>query len=93
MLDDVTQTHGDFRANGLHLDKKGGFIMTDQSFLSISLVILFIGFIFLGLSGISFRWRAFTNKPAWNGLTKPFLLIGLLTFIIGLILVYIFYPK
>lgn len=58
-----------------------------------AVIVLFIGFLFLGLSGASFRWRAFTNKPAWDGLTKPLLVIGLIIFLIGLALVYFFYPE
>lgn len=58
----------------------------------ISMIILLIGFIFLGLSSISYRWRAFTNKKAWNGMTRPFLVLGLIFFVIGIGLVYIFYP-
>ncbi|ACA56234.1 hypothetical protein ACLD43_11135 [Clostridium botulinum] len=65
--------------------------MVNSLFL-FSIIILFIGFFFMGMSKLSFKWRAFTNKPAWNGATIPFLMIGLVFFIIGLILVYIFYP-
>ncbi len=63
-----------------------------NSLFLVSIGILFIGFLFLGLSGSIYRWRAFRNKPAWNGNTIPFLIIGSVFFIIGLILVYIFYP-
>lgn len=59
----------------------------------MSIAVLFIGFFFLGLSGGVYEWRAFTNKPAWNGLTRPFLYIGLIFFVLGLILIYIFYPE
>ena len=65
--------------------------MTNSLFL-LSVIILFIGFIFIGMSGMSYRWRAFTNKKAWNGNTLVFLRIGLIFFIIGLALVYMFYP-
>lgn len=65
--------------------------MTNSLFL-LSVIILFIGFLFMGMSSISYRWRAFRNKPAWNGNTVVFLVIGLVFFIIGLILVYMFYP-
>lgn len=65
--------------------------MANNLFL-FSIIILFIGFFFMGMSNLSFKWRAFTNKPAWNGATIPFLMIGLVFFIIGLILVYSFYP-
>lgn len=68
-----------------------GEIMTNSLFL-LSIIILFIGFLFMGMSGVSYRWRAFRNKPAWNGNTIVFLAIGLIFFISGLILVYIFYP-
>lgn len=65
--------------------------MTNSLFL-LSVIILLIGFLFMGMSGASYRWRAFRNKPAWNGNTLVFLAIGLIFLIIGLILVYIFYP-
>ncbi len=65
--------------------------MVNNLFL-FSIIILFIGFFFIGMSKLSFKWRAFTNKPAWNAATMPFLMLGLIFSIIGLILVYIFYP-
>ncbi|WP_314067939.1 hypothetical protein [uncultured Vagococcus sp.] len=67
--------------------------MNNQLFLTISIVVLSIGFFFLGLSSTVYRWRAFMNKPAWNGLTRPFLIIGSIFFVVGLALVYLFYPK
>ncbi|MCY6959811.1 hypothetical protein OW729_14415 [Clostridium sp. ZC22-4] len=66
--------------------------MMQNSLFLISIGILFIGFLFLGMSGFSFKWRAFTNKPAWNGNTLPFLVIGSIFSVTGLILVYVFYP-
>lgn len=65
--------------------------MTNNLFL-LSIGILLIGFLFIGLGGISYRWRAFRNKSAWNGNTLPLLGIGLVFFVIGIILVYMFYP-
>lgn len=65
--------------------------MANSLFL-LSIIILFIGFFFMAMSGVSYRWRAFRNKPAWNGNTLVFLAIGLVFFIAGLALVYIFYP-
>ncbi|WP_041701440.1 hypothetical protein [Gottschalkia acidurici] len=65
--------------------------MANNLFL-LSLIILFIGFAFIGMSGLSYRWRAFTNREAWNGNTLIYLLIGFIFFILGLMLVYIFYP-
>lgn len=65
--------------------------MANDLFL-LSVIILFIGFLFIGMSGVSYRWRAFRNKPAWNGKTLVFLSIGLVFFIIGLVLVYMLYP-
>lgn len=41
---------------------------------------------------MSYRFRAFTNKQAWNGKTFPFLVTGVIFSIVGIILVYIFYP-
>lgn len=63
-----------------------------NNLLLFSIGILLIGFLFIGLGGISYRWRAFGNKPAWNGNTLPLLGIGLIFFVIGVILVYMFYP-
>ncbi|KAJ51710.1 amino acid transporter [Clostridium tetanomorphum] len=65
--------------------------MKNNLFL-FSIIVLFSGFLLMGISNASYRWRAFRNKPAWNGSTLPLLIIGLLLSIIGLILVYIFYP-
>ncbi|MBW4827440.1 MAG: hypothetical protein KZY61_07345 [Clostridiaceae bacterium] len=65
--------------------------MTDKLFM-FSIGILLIGFLFLGLGNMSYRFRAFRNKQAWNGKTLPFLVIGVIFFITGIILVYIFYP-
>ncbi|QIL46776.1 hypothetical protein G7081_06705 [Vagococcus coleopterorum] len=64
----------------------------EQTLFLISIAVLFLGFAFLGLSGGIFRLRALTNKKAWDGWTKPFLLIGAVLFLVGLVLVYIFYP-
>ncbi|MBU5484645.1 hypothetical protein KQI86_09905 [Clostridium sp. MSJ-11] len=65
--------------------------MTNTLFL-LSIIVLFIGFLFMGMSSASYRWRAFRNKPAWDGNTLVFLAIGLVFFIMGLALVYMFYP-
>ena len=46
----------------------------------------------MGIGGIVFRWRAFTNQRAWEGATRPMLIIGLVTFAIGIVLVYVTYP-
>ncbi|MDH6366220.1 MULTISPECIES: hypothetical protein [unclassified Breznakia] len=42
-----------------------------------------IGIILLAGASISYRFRAFTNKKAWDGKTLPLLKIGLFLFIIG----------
>lgn len=65
--------------------------MTNSLFL-IGIITLFIGFFFIGMGRVFYRWRAFTNKPAWNGNTVVFLVIGLIFLIAGLVLIYIFYP-
>lgn len=38
----------------------------------LSIGILLIGSLFIALGRISYRWRAFRNKPAWNGSTLAF---------------------
>ena len=64
-----------------------------DTFLAISLVVLFIGIALIAIGGISFRVRAITNKPAWNGITKPFILVGIAIFIVGIVLVYFAYSS
>jgi hypothetical protein len=57
----------------------------------VALAVFFIGAVLLGLCGISFRLRAITNKPAWNGATLPLLLMGLLFLVPGIILLAVSY--
>ena len=57
-----------------------------------SVIILLAGILLMGIGGIVFRWRAFTNQRAWEGATRPMLIIGLVTFAIGIVLVYVTYP-
>lgn len=52
----------------------------------LSLGLLVIAFLFMGLAGTSFRIRAVLNKPAWGGLTKVFLMIGIIILMIGIVL-------
>ncbi len=61
--------------------------------LTIGIIIFFIGLFFLAAAGINYRWRAFTNKKAWNGIAVPFTIIGLIIFVIGLVIIYINYPQ
>lgn len=49
------------------------------------LIILAVGVLLLLAGGISFQGRAFKNKPAWEGRTRPLLIWGTITFIIGII--------
>ena len=63
-----------------------------HTFLIISVVVLLVGIVLLATGGIIFRVRAVTNKKAWNGGTKPFILTGLIVFAIGLIGLLITYP-
>lgn len=65
--------------------------MTNNLYI-LSTGLLLIGMFLMGLGKISYRWRAFRNKPAWNGNTLPLFIIGLVLSVIGAILVYIFYP-
>lgn len=61
--------------------------------LNFSLILFFIGVFFIGLSGASYRWRAFTNKKAWDGITIPSGIIGIVIFLISLVFIYFNYPK
>lgn len=49
------------------------------------LVVLTVGVLLLIAGGISFQGRALKNKPAWDGHTRPLLIWGIITFIIGII--------
>jgi hypothetical protein len=70
----------------------GGTFM-DQDFLFMcGIIVFFTGAFSLSLSGMCYRWRAFLNKKAWDGLTLPFLYFGLPLVSIGLILIYFYYP-
>lgn len=51
-----------------------------------------IGFVILGIATLNFRWRALRNKQAWNGITIPFTIVGLIVLIGSLICIYIYYP-
>jgi hypothetical protein len=57
----------------------------------VSVVILFVGFGLLAMSGISFKMRALLNKQAWGGMTLPFLWIGLLVTAAGLVMLFLTY--
>jgi hypothetical protein len=70
---------------------KGGNKMNPGTIVAV--VILFIGFGSLALSGISFRMRALLNKRAWHGMTLPFLWIGLITAAIGLTILLLTYQQ
>ncbi|MDR1386088.1 MAG: hypothetical protein LBJ44_00555 [Propionibacteriaceae bacterium] len=47
-----------------------------------------VGVAGLALSEMSFLIRAAANKQAWNGPTRPFLLIGLVSIVAGLVTAY-----
>ncbi len=64
----------------------------ENTFFMISIAVLLIGMLCISVGGAIFKFRAFTNKQAWNGRTKPFLYTGIILFIIGLVLVYVTYP-
>lgn len=50
-----------------------------------SIIITCVGVFLLMIGGGIFQFRAITNKKAWEGKTKPFLKLGLVVFIPGLI--------
>lgn len=43
------------------------------------------GVVLLMIGGGIFNYRAYTNKRAWEGKTKPFLKAGLLVTVLGII--------
>ncbi|EOH96917.1 hypothetical protein UAY_02649 [Enterococcus moraviensis ATCC BAA-383] len=61
--------------------------------LNISLIIFFVSLAFLGLASILYRWRAFTNKKAWNGMVIPLGAFGFVLLVISLIMIYLYYPQ
>lgn len=67
-------------------------LIVENTLFLISVGVLFIGFISLCIGSSIFKWRAFTNKPAWNGGTIPFIVLGSMFSILGILLVYVFYP-
>ena len=58
----------------------------------LGLVILSVGAVFAALGSISFKFRAITNKKAWDGKTRPLLFFGAILIVIGMAIMYIFYP-
>ena len=61
--------------------------------LIVSLGVFGLGAVLLALGSFSFKFRAITNKKAWDGKTKPLLLWGLLFTLVGLGLLYFTYPR
>lgn len=51
--------------------------------MNIGIYIFIAGIVFSGIGGMSFRFRAITNKPAWGGLTSPFMILGIIALVIG----------
>jgi hypothetical protein len=64
-----------------------------RTLFMLSLLVLGFGVVLLSLSGISFKFRALCNKPAWGGATVPILFMGLGFFMPGLVLLFIFMPR
>ena len=65
----------------------------NQTILIIGIVIFFMGMICFSLGRSIFKGRALLNKKAWNGATKPLLVLGVLLGIIGLIIIVLTMPK
>lgn len=61
-------------------------MFSDNPISMIGSVILGIGTIFAIFASISYQFRAFTNKKAWEGNTRGLSAIALITFTIGAIL-------
>lgn len=61
--------------------------LTAQPILGVGTVLFVIGLGFAVLFGLSFRIRAVLNKRAWNGPTRPFFFLMLLTLIPGIALI------
>lgn len=57
--------------------------------LMIALALFFVGIALLAAGSITYQIRAFYNKKAWNGLTKPYLYAGVPASLLGLLLIFI----
>ena len=55
--------------------------------LTIGIEIFVIGVILAGIATANFKARAFTNKPAWGGITLPFGITGFIALVVGLIMI------
>lgn len=76
-------------------NKKGGIIilgLISENMFIFSMVILIFSYLLLTLATYTFKFRAFTNKKAWGGKTKPLLVSGAILFLIGIVMTYLFYP-
>ncbi|MBL1226978.1 hypothetical protein [Enterococcus sp. BWR-S5] len=60
-----------------------------MTILIIALILLFTGIALLAAGSINYQIRAFYNKKAWNGLTKPYLWVGAPASLLGLLLIFI----
>ncbi len=58
----------------------------------LGLILIIVGIVFTGLSTGSFKLRALMNKKAWEGLTIPSLILGLVSLVLGAILLALNYP-
>lgn len=61
--------------------------------LYIGVALVVIGIIAIGIGNTVFRFRSVSNKKAWEGKTKPFLVTGITLFLIGIILVIFTFPR
>lgn len=60
-----------------------------MNLLIIALLLLFTGIALLAAGSINYQVRAFYNKKAWNGWTKPYLYAGVPASLLGLLLIFI----
>jgi uncharacterized membrane protein YgdD (TMEM256/DUF423 family) len=63
-----------------------GQMFVDNPVSMIGGVMLGVGFLFLICATFSYRFRAFTNKKAWDGKTRPFVKLALVFFVVGAVL-------
>ncbi|WP_249274388.1 hypothetical protein [Candidatus Enterococcus clewellii] len=57
--------------------------------LIFALILWFTGISLLAAGSINYQIRAFYNKKAWLGLTKPYLYAGAPASLLGLLLIFI----
>lgn len=58
-------------------------LLSTMGLLVIGAPLLVLGLVSFALSGATYRLRAMRSLPAWDGMTRPFLLLGTLMVTFG----------